>query len=229
MKKKVIGIIGGMGPLATMDLYNKILSRTAAQNDQDNFHVIIDSNAPIPDRTEAILHAGKSPLYELIRSAHRLEFMGADIIIMACNTAHYYYEQMAPHLTVPFVHMIDETAKEVRARSLDCVGLLATEGTCQSGVYDRSFQRLGIKLIKPSAQTQRCVTSIIYDGVKAGKARYPTGDIAKTLSELSADGAKAFVLGCTELPIAFARYGIGANVIDPTEILAERAVDLARG
>ncbi len=227
MKKKVIGIIGGMGPLATIDLYNKILSHTAAENDQDHFHVIIDSNTSIPDRTEAILRSGQSPVYELIRSAHRLEFMGADILLMACNTAHYFYEQMAPHISVPFIHMIDETAKEVSARGLDCVGLLATEGTCQSGIYDKSFQKLGINLLKPSEETQRHVTSIIYDGVKAGKTRYKTADIAKTLAELSQNGAKAFVLGCSELPIAFSRYGIDANVIDPTEVLAMRAVQIA--
>ncbi len=127
-KKKVIGIIGGMGPLAGIDLYNKILNRTAAKSDQDHIHVIIDGNTSIPDRTRAILHSGQSPVYELIRSAHRLEFMGADILVMACNTAHYYYEQIAPHLAVPFIHMIDETAKEVRALGLGCAGLLGTEG-----------------------------------------------------------------------------------------------------
>ena len=227
MKKKTIGIIGGMGPLATIDLYNKILSCTCAENDQDNIHVIIDSNTSIPDRTKAILHSGESPLYELIRSAHRLEFMGADILIMACNTAHYYYEQMAPHIKTLFIHMIDETAKEVRALGYGCVGLLASEGTCRSGIYDMSFKKLGIELIKPSEEAQRHVTSIIYDGVKAGKAQYPTHGLHKALEELSSKGAEAFVLGCTELPVAFARYGIEANTIDPTEVLARRAVERA--
>ncbi len=226
-KKKVIGIIGGMGPLATIDLYNKILNYTAAENDQDNIHVIIDSNTSVPDRTQAILHSGKSPVYELIRSAHRLEFMGADMLLMACNTAHYFYEQIAPHLKVPLIHMIDETAREVKALGLSCVGLLASEGTCKSGIYDRSFKKLGIELLKPSEEAQRHVTSIIYDGVKAGKAQYQTGDFLKAIQELSSGGAQAFILGCTELPVAFARYGIEANVIDPTEVLAKRAVEEA--
>ncbi len=227
MTKMIIGIIGGMGPLATIDLYNKILSFTGAKTDQDNIHVIIDGNTSIPDRTQAILHSGQSPVCELIRSAHRLEFMGADILIMACNTAHYYYEQMAPHLKAAFIHMIDETAKEVKALGYGSAGLLASEGTCQSGIYDKSFEKLGIKLIKPSKEMQRHVTSIIYDGVKAGKAHFPIEDFHKALQELSSKGAETFVLGCTELPVAFARYGIEANTIDPTEVLARRAVERA--
>ena len=107
----VIGIIGGMGPLATCDLMNKIIRFTDAQKDQDHIRICVDSNTNIPDRTTAILHHGKTPVPELVKSALRLEAMGAQLLIMSCNTAHYFYNDVIPYLDVPFMSMIEETVK----------------------------------------------------------------------------------------------------------------------
>ena len=109
--KKTIGIVGGMGPLATCDLFKKIVEITDAACDQYHVRVCIDSNTEISDRTAAILSGGKNPVPELVKSAVRLQGMGADVLIMPCNTAHYFYNQLVPFVDTPFLNMLEETAK----------------------------------------------------------------------------------------------------------------------
>ena len=133
MSKKVIGILGGMGPLATADLFQKITLHTAASCDQDHPRVCIDSNTDIADRTAALLHGGEDPVPEMIKSAKRLESIGADFLIMPCNTAHNYYEQVCEAVTIPVLHMIALTRDALKARGVKCAGLLATDGTLSAG------------------------------------------------------------------------------------------------
>ena len=125
---KTIGILGGMGAMATVDLFHKIVEMTYSQSDSGHLHIIVDNNTLIPDRTQAILHNGPSPLPQMVRSAISLERSGADILIMGCNTAHYYYRDICRFVCVPFLNMIKETAKDVRRRTYNRVGLLATDG-----------------------------------------------------------------------------------------------------
>lgn len=134
--KKTIGIIGGMGPMATIDLYRKIIEVTPANSDNDHIHVVIDSNTLIPDRTAYILGKGEDPAMEMIRTAISLENMGADFLIMACNTAYYYYDRIIPFIKIPMLNMIDETVKEIAKLKMNTVGLLATDGVLASKVYE---------------------------------------------------------------------------------------------
>lgn len=224
---KTIGIIGGMGPLATVDLFAKIVRRTQAQTDQEHIPILIDNNTRIPDRTAAILEGGEDPVPELVRSALRLEAMGADALIMACNTAHYFVEEIRRFARIPLLSMIEEAAKEAKARGLQCVGLLATEGTCRTGIYDRAFEAQGVRVCKPPDELEAHVMDLIYKGVKAGAATYPLEGIRATVAELQARGAECFVLGCTELPLAVEMYRLAIPVIDPTEVLARCAIRFA--
>lgn len=224
---KTIGIIGGMGPMASADLFAKITRLTAAKTDQEHIRVVIDSNTAIPDRTAAILSGGENPTRELVRTALNLEAMGADALVMACNTAHYFIDEIRKFTKVPILDMIEETALAAKARGLRCVGLLATEGTCRTGIYDRAFSAQGVELVKPSDAMQSHIMDLIYRGVKAGARSYPLDKVYEALDELKQRGAEAFVLGCTELPLAFDLYRIEADVIDPTEALARRAIVFA--
>ncbi len=221
---KTIGILGGMGPLATADLFRKIIVNTPAASDQEHIRVVIDSNTAIPDRTAAILSGGESPLPEMIRSAVGLERMGADLLIMPCNTAHHFYETLLPYIRVPMLHMIRETLREARERGVRRAGLLATDGTCRAGVYDAVFEGSGVTLIKPDAEGQAEVMRVIYQGVKAGAARFDTAAFQRALAALAARGAETMILGCTELPLAFDLYGVAWETIDPTSVLAAAAV-----
>lgn len=224
---KTIGIIGGMGPLATVDLFGKIVKLTKAQTDQDHIPILIDNNTRVPDRTAAILEGGEDPAPEIVRSALRLEAMGADALLMACNTAHHFADEIRRFARIPLLHLIEEAAKEAKARGLDCVGLLATDGTCRTGIYDRAFEAQGVRLLKPPAELETHVMDIIYKGVKAGAATYPLDGIYETIAELKSRGAQSFVLGCTELPLAVEMYHVDAPVIDPTEVLARCAIRFA--
>lgn len=226
---KTIGIIGGMGPLATCDLMEKIIESTGAKTDQENLHLVVDCNTKIPDRTAAILENGISPVPQLVRSGVKLQSMGADVLVMACNTAHYFYDSILPYLDIPMLHMIRETARHLKKAGITKAGLLATNGTVKSGVYSRIMEEEGIELTVPAQDGQTAVMELIYEGVKAGRADFDTGEFKKTAEQLLAQGAQTLILGCTELPVAFHEYGFRFPCEDPTRILAEAAVRYCRG
>lgn len=223
---KTIGILGGMGPEASADLFLKILYETAAACDQEHIPMLLDSNTRVSDRTAAILSGGPDPRPELIRSAKRLERAGAELLVMACNTAHYFYDDIAREVSVPFLHMPRETAKCAAKRGYRAVALLATSGTVKTGVYADAFaaEAPGIRLLLPDDAGQDAVMKLIYDGVKKGRRDYPTDGVRAAIADLTARGAESFVLGCTELPLAFQYGGIDAPAIDPTRVLARAAV-----
>jgi len=225
--KKTIGIIGGMGPLATCDLYKKIIENTDAATDNEHIHLLIDSNNTIPDRTRAILSGGESPVPHLSASARRLQDMGADFLVMPCNIAHYFIGEVQSAVSIPLLDMVSETAAELQRIGIKKVGILATEGTLQAGIYDRELSRAGIDFVKPSERERRAIMGMIYDCVKAGDYRYDIAPFRAACERLLEDGAQALVLGCTELPIAFEVFALKYPHVDPTLILARAAVRYA--
>lgn len=225
---RTIGIIGGMGPLAAARLFERIVLLTKANCDNEHIPMIIDNNTNIPDRTEHILNNGDNPVCELVRSALRLEFMGADAIIIACNTAHYFYDEIIKFVRVPVINMVEETAKYIRHSypSVKRLGLLATEGTCRSGIYERVFGRFGLELVTPEPEEQNHITELIYY-IKKSSGDINPGNTIKVISALKTRGAEVIVLGCTELPIAFSRFDICSSYVDSLEVLAISAIAYA--
>lgn len=220
----VIGIIGGMGPMATCDLMEKIIRATDASCDQEHVRICVDNNTDIPDRTQALLHGGESPVPEIVKSAQRLEQMGAQVLIMGCNTAHCFYDEVVSHLKVPLLNMIDETANYLSERGVHRAGILATDGTCQSHVYDRAFAKAGIQVVYPSQNNQKIVMRMVYDYVKAGNLHVEQLPVQKIVEEMGRMGAEQMVLGCTELPLAFKKLGLVQLTVDPTQVLAHSAL-----
>ncbi len=229
MKKKTIGIIGGMGPLATVDLFNKIVLNTKAQKDQEHIRVVVDNNTNIPDRTKAILQNGADPVKELVKSAKRLSKMGADFLIMPCNTAHYFHSKVQKKINIPLLNMLKITLNALKEQGITKAGLLATDGTIQSGIYKTVFEGSGIELIYPEKEGQNAVMSMIYDGVKAGVKDFDTSGVKKAIKDLEDKGAKVMILGCTELPLAVKMYNLDCISIDPTLELAKEAIRKAGG
>lgn len=221
-QRPCLGIVGGMGPSATADLFEKVIEATAAPTDQDHLRVLIDSNTAIGDRTEAIASGSTQPLEEILRSAHLLTSVGAQCLVMPCNTAHFFYSRIVEQLDVPFLNMIEETAKELELREVDSVLLLATDGTVTSGVYQRALDARGIICELPGPDDQRFVMDLIYRHVKAGDYDI---DVHR-LSVLLSGSTSPVVLGCTELPVLFQKLSCITNrtLIDPTRILARAAV-----
>ena len=226
-EKKVIGILGGMGPLATADLFRKITEHTAAACDQAHPRVCIDSNTNIADRTAALLHGGADPVPEMVKSAQRLASIGADLLIMPCNTAHNFYDAVAASVSIPVLHMIAITRDALKSRGVKCAGLLATDGTVQTGIYQRTFEGSGIELLTPDDADQAAVMDIIYNGVKAGDLAHNVAAFRAACEHLLARGADVLILGCTELPPAFDIYHLDYPNIDPTLELALAAIRAA--
>lgn len=227
---KTIGIIGGMGPLATAYLYERIVKRTMAGKDQEHIHVIIDGNTNIPDRTEAILGLGEDPVKEMVKSAQSLEQIGADFLIMPCNTAHYFIDKIAENVNIKILNMVEETVKYTYENydKNTVVGILATEGTIKSKIYDNYYSKIGINTVVPK-KNQNSIMKFIYDVIKAGKFEEGTELFFETVNELKNLGADAFLLGCTELSSAQYIYKFKGNFINPMEVLTEKSIVYAGG
>lgn len=230
---KVVGILGGMGPQATCDLFNKIISYTNAKSDQKNIHLLIDNNVEIPDRTSYILGKGENPIAYMIETAVKLKNAGADIIIMPCNTAHYFYDKLTQAVDVPFINMIEEVGKYIYERYGTCkVGLLATTGTYKGKVYETYCDKYNIEIISPSDEEKNFILDVIYK-VKAGNMNFDVNKIIEILNKFKNDGINTIILGCTELPLVFDSLDKeqfkNFNFISSTDILAKRTVEIAKG
>jgi aspartate racemase len=225
---KTIGIVGGMGPAATADLMKKITDMTDADCDQEHIHLLIDSNVNIPDRTAAILHGGENPVPELLAASKRLESIGADFLIMPCNTAHWFIPALECEVGIPFLNMPAETARLLKEMDVETAAVLATDGTVQSGLYEEALRAEGISAIYPDDEQQKTVMSLVYDYIKRGildPAQLPHDEMAAICSSLRARGATAVLLACTELPVAFDLMGLYEDdCVDPTSVLAGAAI-----
>ena len=230
MPEKIIGILGGMGPEATIDLFYKIIKFTPAEKDQEHLRIIIDNNPKIPDRTAAILGKGESPLPALKETAQNLEKAGADFIIIPCNTAHYFLPQIQESVNIPIINMIEETASKVKRRGphIKKVGLLASIGTYKTKIYHQYFHKFKIEVISSEKEEQEEIMKIIY-AVKAGDLSDEIKkDILKIAQKLIDKGAEAIIAGCTEIPLILKEGDVSVPIIDPTQILARIAVQKAR-
>ena len=224
--KKTVGIIGGMGPGATALLFQKLIDYTDAKTDAEHMHIVIDNNTGIPDRTAAILKGENTPALCICESGKKLESIGAELILIPCNTSHYFYDYIQAQLNVPVVNMIAETARECLKNDYKKIGVLATTGTCNTHTYDRELEKFGIEAVYPDEDGQKKVMEIIYDQVKAGK-QINASIIDQTLKKMTTKGAQAFILGCTELPFAIKNGDFGYHFLDSLDILAKRTVELA--
>lgn len=226
---KVLGIIGGMGPLATAQLFTDVVLNTKANKDQDHIHILIDNNTQIPSRPEYILDNTKEdPRDQLILSGKRLEDMGAEFLAMPCNTAHYFYEDIKNEVNIPFINMIEETMNYIRAEypQVKKIGILSTVGTIKAKIYDQVFDMASIEIINPSEVYQSHVNDLIA-GVKAGKNFDDLNDFMDTIGHLKDFGAQLFIAGCTEISVALKTYDIKGDFVDPMDVLTKSIIHFA--
>lgn len=230
MSEQIIGVLGGLGPWATVDLFEKILRLTPARADQEHLRILIDNNPKIPDRSPAIFGDGEDPTPELIATAQNLERAGADFIVIPCNTAHAFYDRIQAAVSIPVLHIMEEVAAAAKAEvpHVRTVGVLATAAAIAAGLYQRSFEKIGVKVIGPDPAGQEVVNRAIY-GVKAGEMG---PDVTRALtvvaSDLIARGAQALALGCTELPFVLKPRDVTVPLLDSNLILARAAVRMAQ-
>jgi len=227
----VLGIFGGMGPEATADCYRKIIVATPARRDQDHIPTLIYSLPQVPDRTTAIRTGDRGIVRWLVEGVTRLEKAGASFIVIPCNTAHYFYDDMKKAVKIPIVHMIRETVAETVRRHPEVkrVGLLATSGTIATGLYEREFAARGVETVTPDAEVEEKSVMEAIRAIKAGEEKQRAEDLlAGAADHLVEKGAQVIVLGCTETPLAFNPGRARAPVVDATRVLAQAAVDKYR-
>jgi aspartate racemase len=224
MKKKVLGIIGGVGPLATMLLGEMIVKRTKAKTDQQHVNMVITNNTSIPDRTTYILDRSKAnPVPVMISDAAKLKSIGAEVLAIPCNTAHSFYHDIQQGADMQVLHMINETAKRAAQIGAKKVGILATTGTLTTSVYQLACQNASVQPIVPDEETQEMIMSIIYDDVKAGR---PVDFLKwqQIINKLEGLGCDRIILGCTELSIVKKELNLDDTYIDSLMVLAESAI-----
>jgi len=233
-QQKILGVVGGVGPSATVDFMDKIIRHTPASRDQDHIRMIVDHDPTIPDRTAYLLGEGADPTASILAACKRLEAYGADLIAIPCNTAHAFVEPIQRDLTIPIINMLLETAQCVEDQhgGVKTIGLLATNGTLKSRIYHDLIEQMGRTVVVPDEVHQCLVMKAIY-AVKAGNTEGTNlEEFRLALAHVINAGAELVILGCTELPLLSARIEMNREsipVLDPGEILARKCVEICQG
>lgn len=221
---KRLGIIGGLGPMATAYFLRLVIEMTDAKTDQEHIEVLLHSKPQIPDRTRYILGlSDENPMPELLAVGKSLTEQGAQVIAIPCITAHFFQKQLEKEIGCRIIHAIEETAKYLESEQITHAGIMATAGTVESRLFQDILEKYHIKCSVPGKEGQNKVMHIIYDNVKAGKPIEM--DLFEAVSkELFDDGAQVILLGCTELSMAKRDHALCAGYLDVMEVLARSAV-----
>ena len=230
MENKRLGIIGGMGPKATSVFFDKIIENTVADRDQDHIDMIILNHSTLPDRTDVILKNDPERFLNAVEKDIRLlEHAGVQNIAIPCNTSHYFHERMQAMTDVHIIHIIHETLKVVRDKfgPRSKVGILATNGTLQSGIYNSACQKYGMELHVPDEPVQQRIMDIIYNDIKRGLAISSTGieDIIHKL--ITDDQCNCVIIACTELSCITLSAQTQAYCVDAMDVLVKRSIELS--
>ena len=221
---KILGVLGGLGPMATAYYLELMIKMTDASTDQEHLQSIVMNFPTVPDRTAYILgRSEESPLEPMIALGRQLKAMGASVIATPCITAHYFHQPLQDGIGLPMLHGIQCVARQLSERGITRVGLMATDGTVQSGIFQRQVEEQGMELVLPDEAGQAAVMTLIYDQVKAGKE--PDMALFETVREqLRQMGAQVIVLGCTELSLLKKTTTLGDGILDALEVLAQESV-----
>jgi aspartate racemase len=222
----VVGILGGMGPAATIDLMRRIMDATQAGDDADHIHLIVDQNPRVPSRIKALIErTGASPADELVRMAKNLEEAGATMLAIACNTAHAYAGAIAAAVSIPLLDMIELTAEEIAGRPLKNrrVGMLASTAVLQLGLYERAFGAHGIETRYPKPEEQEQVLDLI-KAVKAGRVTELRGAFNRLARRFLSDDLDLSVVACTELSLLTDGLDAEIQVVDALDVLVSAIV-----
>lgn len=221
---KTLGVIGGLGPMATAYFMQLVIEMTDAARDQEHFPMIVYSMPQIPDRTKFLLGESKeSPLEPIQQCGRNLHRDGAEVLAIPCITAHAMHEKIQEGIDVPVIHAIKECVNYLKQRGIERVGLEATDGTVKTRVFQKELEAAGIEVVLPSKDGQAKVMDIIYGNVKAGKP-VDMKAFAEVEKELLEAGAQVIILGCTELSMVKRDYPLRDIYLDALEVLARAAV-----
>jgi aspartate racemase len=222
-----LGVIGGLGPMATAYFMQLVIKMTNAKTDQEHLDMIIYNAPTVPDRTDYILGKSKdNPLPKMIELGRKLREQNVRCIAIPCITAHYFHKELEDGIGVDIIHGIRETAKLLKESGVNRVGIMATDGTVSSKIFQREIEQMGMEAVVPRKDMQCKVMNLIYEDVKKGNKPNIENffDVKKHLIE--DEKADVIVLGCTELSVIKRDYDLGDGVLDAMEVLAKEAVKL---
>lgn len=224
-----LGVLGGMGPMATVDFLQKVVENTEAHQDQDHIPMLVDFCTQAPDRASALLGLGASPLGALIQSAQALERSGAQAVVMPCNTAHAWYDAIASAIGIPMIHIVDVSMSEAHNRggASATMGLLATSGTLQSGIYPSRGRTANWVIPTPQEQATWVMPAIA--AIKAQHLDKGAALLRLAGRALVERGANVILMGCTEIPLALSQQDFRVPLIDSSLALAKASIAWAGG
>ena len=227
---RTVGVLGGMGPAATLDFLTKLQAATGAQRDQDHVRTIVDINPHVPNRNEALADDGPSPAPTLIAMAQGLERAGAEGLVIACNSAHAWADDIAAAVSIPLINLVDATADAVLVDAGGAlhVGLLAATACLDADLYQNALAARGVQAITLDDAGRSRFMSLLYR-IKAGE----TGEAARRemhalAFELIDAGAKAVVSACTEVPLVLKAGDLPVPIVDSTDVLVAETLAFAR-
>jgi len=226
---RVVGVLGGMGPEASVDFMRQVIALTEVSCDQDHVHMLVDHNPQVPSRQLALLEGGPSPEPELAAMAERLEAAGADFLVMPCNTAFAFRAAIEAVVGIPLLSIVKLTAAEAQRQGAQAVGILATRGCLNAGVYQAEFEGSDTALVLPSENELDIFMDLI-ERIKLGDTGDEVRASMKSLALAQIQrGARAIIVGCTEVPLVLDPHSVATPLVSSTEVLAAETVRLARG
>lgn len=222
---KSLGVIGGLGPMATAYFLELIVKMTEASCDQEHLDITILNRPAVPDRTACILGKSKeSPVPMMAEAAKTLESLGASCIAVPCITSHYYFRELQKAVSIPFIHLVKETAAHLKENGVKTAGILATSGTVSTRLFQQALEAEGIGWAVPDEEGQQKVMHLIYEDVKAGlPPELPL--FQEVCAGLRQKGAECMILGCTELSLIKRDFPVGPGCLDALEVLAKRSIE----
>jgi aspartate racemase len=229
--EKVAGVMGGMGPDATVDFMARVIELTDSGRDQDHVHMIVDQDPSVPNRQLAIQEGSTDVTEGLGAMAKRLEDAGADFLVLVCNTAHVFLDEVHANTSIPFIHLIDESVNEIDRVCPDAkiVGVMATDGCLRTNIYQEAITASGREALEPEGEELTEFMRLITE-IKAGNKGEKIAAAMQALANVLVEkGADVIISGCTEIPIVFEGENCPVPVVASTYVLAERTLEFAKG
>lgn len=226
---KTVGVLGGLGPEATVDFMAKVIAATPADSDQDHIHMLVDHNPTVPNRHDAIAGTTPSVGPRLAAMAKGLQDSGADFLVMVCNTAHAYSDDIRAAVSIPFVSIVDVTVEALAQQNAKQIGLMAARGCLDAGLYQAALKNAGYEIILWSDSELEEFMSLVYR-IKAGeRSEEISSGISRLAASLVFNGAEVLLAGCTEIPLVLCAEDAPAPLLSSTDLLVLRTIALAQG
>ena len=230
-ERKTVGVIGGLGPEATLDFFAKVLAKTRAATDQEHLHLIINNRPDVPNRNEAVAGTGPSPGPALAENARSLAAAGADFLVMVCNAAHAFQQDITETVDLPFVSIVDETVQATLSQlpEVKKVGVLGSSGCLDARLYQDAFAKQDVTTLVPEGEQRDTFMRLLYQVKGGNKGAEVKTEMRRLAQNLIIDGAEAIVAGCTEVPLVLFENDLRVPLVNSTDVLVDSTIAYATG